>query len=129
MYAMIYNAIRAAIHSRRNQFEDTYTVKASQMLLKILESASLYQGGPLSPGTCPQESSLPGQISRTYFRSGRTYDLGKYVLRRYDLPHERLEFKDAVVFFQVSTMHSGGARVSRNDVSGLPISLNKGIMG
>ena len=34
-----------------------------------------------------------------------------------------------VVFVQVRSLLSGGARESRDNVSGLPIGLNKGIMG
>lgn len=41
----------------------------------------------------------------------------------------RLESRASVVFLQVSTMLSRGARESRDIVSGLAIDLNKGKMG
>ena len=104
-------------------------MKASQMLSKILESASTYQGGPLSPETCLQESPLPIQVSRPRFWSGRRYHLGSYVLRRYDLPHEHLKFKDTVVFLYISVIILGEGREHQENVSVLPICLRKKTMG
>lgn len=42
---------------------------------------------------------------------------------------QRIRRQESVVFLQVSTMVSRGARGSRDSVSGLLISLNKGVMG
>ena len=104
-------------------------MKASQMLSKTLESASTYQGGPLSPETCLQESPLPVQVSRPRNWSGRRYHPGTYVLRRYDLPHERLKFKDTVVFLKVSFMLSGGSTGASRQCLGAPDLLEQGNNG